>query len=378
MPAFSSVDRSTTPPRVHVPRDYNAAVDLVDRHLAEGRGDKVAFVDDTTSLTYAALAEQVNRAGNALRELGVRMEQRVLLILQDTARFPALFLGAIKIGAVPIPVNPLLTADDYDYLLRDSRASVVVVSGPAYAKLASILPGQPFLEHAVVDAAAEGTALSLDALLARAAPALEAAETTSDDTAFWLYTSGSTGRFKGAVHLHADIVHTAALYAVGVLGLREDDRVFSAAKLFFAYGLGNALTFPLHVGATAILMAERPTPAAVRRRLVDQAPTVFCGVPTLFASLLADPELRATAALRDLHLRGRGAAARSGRALAGADGHGHPRRDRVDGDAPHLPLQPAGRRALRHHRQGGARLRDQDPGRARGARCRAAASAICG
>ncbi len=221
-----------------------------------------------------------------------------MLILQDTAAFPALFLGAMKIGAVPVPVNTLLTADDYDYLLRDSRAAVVVVSGALFPKVAPVLAGQPFVQHVVVDGDSEGAAPSLEALLARAAPTLDAAPTTSDDVAFWLYTSGSTGRFKGAVHLHADLVHTAELYAVGVLGLREDDRVFSAAKLFFAYGLGNSLTFPLHVGATAILMAERPTVAAVRRRLVDHQPTVFCGVPTLFASLLADPELAPTAALR--------------------------------------------------------------------------------
>jgi benzoate-CoA ligase len=298
MHAFTTVDRSTSPPGVHVPRDYNAAVDFVDRHLAEGRGPKVAFVDDTTSLTYAALAEQVNRAGNALSSLGVRMEQRVMLLLLDTQRFPALFLGAIKIGAVPVPVNTLLTAEDYDHLLRDSRAAVLVVSAALLARVAPILLGQRFLEHVVVDGDAEGAALALGPLLDGAAPTLEAAPTTADDVAFWLYTSGSTGGFKGAVHLHADIVHTAELYAVGVLGLREDDRVFSAAKLFFAYGLGNALTFPLHVGATAILMAERPTVAAVRRRLVEQRPTVFCGVPTLFASLLADPELEPAAALR--------------------------------------------------------------------------------
>jgi benzoate-CoA ligase len=299
MPAFTTVDRSTSPPAVVVPRDYNAAVDFVDRHLAEGRGPKVAFVDDTTSLTYAGLAEQVNRAGNALRALGVRMEQRVMLLLHDTARFPALFFGAIKIGAVPVPVNTLLTPEDYDYLLRDSRAVVLVVSTALLAKVAPILAGQPFLEHVVVDegTAGEGT-LVLGTLLGRAAPALQAAPTTADDVAFWLYTSGSTGRFKGAVHLHADLVYTAAYYAVEVLGIREDDRVFSAAKLFFAYGLGNAMTFPLHVGATAVLAAERPTPAAVRRRLADQAPTIFCGVPTLFASLLNDPDLTRPPALR--------------------------------------------------------------------------------
>lgn len=304
MAAFTTVDRSTSPPRVEVPREYNAAVDLVERHLVEGRGARVAYIDDTTSLTYAALAEQVNRAGGALAALGVRMEQRVLMIMLDTVRFPAVFLGALKIGAVPVPVNTLLTADDYAYLLRDSRASVVVVSAALYPKIAPVLAEQPFLEHVVVDGALEPDAVasralhSLDELLDAASPALEAAPTTCDDVAFWLYTSGSTGRFKGAIHLHGDMIYTAEYYGVGVLGIREDDRVFSAAKLFFAYGLGNALTFPLRAGATAILMAERPTVAAVQRRLASQAPTIFCGVPTLYASLLADPDLATGEALR--------------------------------------------------------------------------------
>ena len=254
----------------------------------------------------------MNRAGNALRALGVRPEQRVLLLLTDTVRFPALFFGAIKIGAVPVPVNTLLTAGDYDDLLRDSRAVTLVVSAALFARVAPVLAGQPFLEHVVVDGSVEdgGPTLALAPLLERAEPALPAAPTTADDVAFWLYTSGSTGKFKGAVHLQSDLVHTAELYAVGVLGLREDDRVFSAAKLFFAYGLGNSLTFPLRVGATAVLMAERPTVTAVRRRLtVDlpgcgppesgpRQPTVFCGVPTLFASLLADPGLERPPRLR--------------------------------------------------------------------------------
>ena len=302
MPAFTRVDRSTSPPLVAVPNEYNAAVDFVDRHLVEGRGEKVAFVDDDTSLTYAGLAEQVNRAASALRDLGVRMEQRVMLLLLDTVTFPAVFFGAIKIGAVPVPVNTLLTTEDYDYLLRDSRASVLVVSAALHAKVAPILAGQPHLEHVIVDGAGDRShhdgPLDLRQLLESASPTVEAARTTADDVAFWLYTSGSTGRFKGAIHVHSDLVHTAEHYAVGVLGIREDDRVFSAAKLFFAYGLGNALTFPLRVGATAVLMAEPPTPASVRRRLAEQRPTIFCGVPTLFASLLADPDLSRPPALR--------------------------------------------------------------------------------
>jgi benzoate-CoA ligase len=303
MPSYASADRTVSPPRLDVPREYNAASDFVDRHLDEGRGDKVAFLDDAGSLTYAGLAREVNRAGNALRSLGVQMEQRVLLVLLDTVRFPALFFGAVKIGAVPVPVNTLLTPKDYDYLLRDTRARVLVVSAALYEKIAPVLPGQPFLKHVIVDgalseAADSDGARSLDAVIADQSPELTAAETTADDVCFWLYTSGSTGQLKGAVHLHADMVQTAELYAVGVLGIREGDVVFSAAKLFFAYGLGNAMTFPLRVGATAVLMAERPTPASVRRRLVDRDPTIFCGVPTLYASMLADPDFATGRALR--------------------------------------------------------------------------------
>jgi benzoate-CoA ligase family protein len=298
MRSYSTADRSSSPPRLSIPRDYNAAVDFVDRHIDEGRGEKIAFIDDTTELTYAGLAEQVNRAGNALHTAGVRMEQRVMLLLLDTVFFPVVFFGTIKIGAVPVPVNTLLTARDYDDLLRDSRARVLVVSAPLYEKVAPILAGQPFLERVIIDGDGQGGCPSLDALLAEESPALEAAPTTADDPAFWLYTSGSTGTLKAAVHLHAHLVYTAEYYGRGVLGIRDSDVVFSAAKLFFAYGLGNAMSFPLSVGATAVLMAERPTPAAVRRRLVERRPTIFCGVPTLYASLLAEPELPTGGALR--------------------------------------------------------------------------------
>ncbi len=280
------VDPTSSAPRLLIPRLYNATADLVDRHLAEGRGSKIAYIDDAGTLTYAGLAEKVNRAGNALRALGVRMEERVLLVLQDTARFPVVFLGAIKIGAVPVPVNTMLATTDYDAYLKDSRARVAVVSEPLLEKVAPALASQPFLEHVVVDGASEY--LALETLLAAASPDLEAAPTHADDVAFWLYTSGSTGTGKGALHVHSSLAATAELYAKPILGIREEDVVFSAAKLFFAYGLGNALTFPLRVGATAVLLKERPTAAAVLRVLHERRPTIFHGVPTLFASLLQE------------------------------------------------------------------------------------------
>ena len=287
---FSSVDPHTH--RVSFPRRYNAAVDLVERNLFEGRASKVAYRDDRGSLTYAGLAERVNRAGNMLRALGVMPEQRVALGLLDTVDFPAVFLGAMKIGAVPVPLNTLLSPVDYAYLVSDSRAPVLVVSDAILPKLAEAIVTTTSLRNVIVAETVLGGGTAnypgLEALLSSASTELEAADTTPDDVAFWLYSSGSTGSPKGAVHLHSHLMHTAALYARGVLGLREDDVVFSAAKLFFAYGLGNGLTFPLSVGATTVLMTERPTPTSVAKRLREQAPTVFCGVPTLFASMLAD------------------------------------------------------------------------------------------
>jgi benzoate-CoA ligase family protein len=270
---------------------YNATADLIGRNLTAGRAGKLALIEDGGArLTYGQLAERIDRAGNALAALGAQMEQRVLILLQDTADFPALFWGAIKIGAVPVPVNTLLTSAEYDFFLRDSRARVLVVSKPLLEKVAPILRGQPFLAHTVIAGGSAGGYASLDDLLADASPTLEPAPTTADDVAFWLYSSGSTGAPKGTMHLHESLLRTAELYGQGVLGIREDDVVYSAAKLFFAYGLGNAMTFPFSVGATAVLLAERPTPSSVMRLMREHQPTLFYGVPTLFASLLADPQ----------------------------------------------------------------------------------------
>jgi benzoate-CoA ligase len=283
-----------SPPSVSIPRDYNAAVDLLDRHVLEGRGDRLAIVDDRGRYTYRQVFERAGRAAAAFAALGVEMEERVLLCLHDTADFHAAFLGAMKIGAVPVPVNTLLTPDDYTFLLQDSRARVLVVSDALHAKLAPAAAASPFLRTTVVASsplagAGEATgARRFDDLLAAAEPHVAAPRTTRDDVAFWLYSSGSTGRPKAAMHVHSSLVHSAVLYAQGVLGLGAEDVVFSAAKLFFAYGLGNALTFPFSVGGAAVLLAERPTPAAVMRTLRAHAPTVFCGVPTLFAAILAD------------------------------------------------------------------------------------------
>ena len=302
MPSLSTADHRASPPRVEIPREYNAAHDLIERNLAAGRKGKVAYIDDAGTYTFGELAERVNRCANAFVGLGLRAEDRVLLCLLDGIDFPAAFLGAIKAGIVPIAANTLLTTHDYDYMLRDSRARALIVSAPLLPAFAPLLGTHPHLSHVIVSGAADETAagshLSLAKLMAAASTTFAPAETTCDDACFWLYSSGSTGAPKGTVHLQSSLIETAELYAKPILGIREDDVVFSAAKLFFAYGLGNGLTFPLAVGATTVLMAERPTPSAVFARLRRHQPTIFYGVPTLFAALLASPGLPARGELR--------------------------------------------------------------------------------
>jgi benzoate-CoA ligase len=291
VPAFSQADRSVSPPDIRIPRDYNAAFDLIERNLAAGRADRIAYIDDTGRYSYRELAERVDRAANALTGLGLEMESRVMLAHLDTIDFPAVFLGCIKAGIVPVAANTLLTPADYRFMLEDSRARALVVSEELLPSFEPILKELRFLKHVVVSGKDARGHLHLQALTAKAATRFEPAPTTSDDVCFWLYSSGSTGTPKGTLHVHSSLIQTAELYALPVLGIRENDVVFSAAKLFFAYGLGNALTFPLAVGATAVLMAERPTPQAVFRRLKEHRPTIFYGVPTLFGALLASPDL---------------------------------------------------------------------------------------
>jgi benzoate-CoA ligase len=266
-------------------------------HLAElnaARAGKTAYIDDSRRLTYGELAERAARFAGLLQGLGLRREERVLLLQHDTVDWPVTFLGALHAGVVPVAVNTLLSVDDYAYMLRHSRARAAFVSGGLLPMLqAALAQGGHDVDHVVVSQPAgplPAGAAELEALLA-AAPSVPAARTQADEIAFWLYSSGSTGKPKGVVHTHGNLWYTAELYGKPVLGIREDDVAFSAAKLFFAYGLGNGLTFPLSVGATVVLMGERPTPQAVFKRLTEHRPTVFYGVPTLYASMLASPDL---------------------------------------------------------------------------------------
>ncbi len=278
---------------MRIPEKFNAAYDLLERNLRAGRATKIAFIDDCGSYTYGELAARVNRFANALQGFGLHMEQRILLCLQDGIDFPTAFLGAIKAGIVPVPVNTLLSPADYTYMLYDSRAPMLVVSEPLLSRFEAILGQSPYLKHVLVAGAATTppTMHLLGEVLAASTDACQATPTARDEPCFWLYSSGSTGTPKGTVHVHSSLIETAVLYAQATLGLRESDVMLSAAKLFFAYGLGNSLTFPLAVGGSAVLMAERTTPAAIIARLRTHRPTVFSGVPTLYASLLASDQL---------------------------------------------------------------------------------------
>ena len=289
-------------PRITVPDEYNAGADFVDRHLAEGRGDKLALIAGERRLTYRQVQDLVNRVGNALLDLGVEMEQRVLILCVDCPEWVGAFWGAMKIGAVPVPVNTLMKGADYAYFLNDSRARVLVVSEALWPEVEKVRGELQFLRHIVVVGRATGDLIPFDEWVAKASPNLEPAETSKDDVAFWLYSSGSTGFPKGAVHLHHDIAYTTDLYARPILGITERDITFSAAKLFFAYGLGNNLTFPFRVGATSVLYPGRPLPEAMFETIHTYRPTIFYGVPTLYAAMLQVPDVEKKWDLSSLRL----------------------------------------------------------------------------
>jgi len=280
-----TVDRSTSPSTLTFAPNFNVAVAFIDRHLEEGRGDKVVVRSIADGeVTYAELAANVNRAGNALKSLGIAAGERVLMMVKDCPAFYYLFWGAIKAGVVPVPINTLLRAKDYRFMIEDSACAAVVYSPEFAAEV----------EAALADASrkpahrlrTEGGEDALEARMAAAAPEFEPAPAEAEADCFWLYSSGTTGTPKGAVHAHRDMVVTSEHYGVRTLGVTEDDVCFSAAKLFFAYGLGNGMTFPLWAGASAVLLPGPPTPDSVFAAIESHKPTIFYGVPTLYAAQL--------------------------------------------------------------------------------------------
>jgi benzoate-CoA ligase len=268
-----------------LPELFNAAEDLLVPNLASHPA-KVAIVDHRGSCTYAELQDRIARMAGLFANLGVERDHRVLLCLTDTRDFPTVFLGAIRAGVVPVPLNTLLTSDDYNWILRNSGARAVFVSAELADKWQGIAAEEPNIHFVSSEG---GPWAHLETLLADAEPEPLPAPTHREDVAFWLYTSGSTGRPKGATHVHGSLRLTANLYGLGTAGIRADDVVFSVAKQFFAYGLGNALTFPYAAGATAILFNGRATPDAISDLIVRHEVSVLCGVPTFFAGWLAYP-----------------------------------------------------------------------------------------
>ncbi len=279
-----SVDRSTTPATIVFAARFNVAVPFIDRHLDEGRGGKVAIRTGDESVTYGELAGNVNRAGNALLGLGLEPGARLVMMVKDSPAFFYLFWGAIKAGIVPVPVSTMLRAADYTFMLEDSGCAACAYSPEFAAEVVPALEAaDPGPAHRL---ATEGEGTTLKTLMAVASDRLEPAPATAEDDCFWLYSSGTTGRPKGAVHRQRDMVVTSEHYGVATLGLREDDVCFSAAKLFFAYGLGNAMSFPLWLGATTVLLPGPPSPDSTFEIIETHKPSVFFGVPTLYAAQL--------------------------------------------------------------------------------------------
>jgi len=270
-----------------LPDTFNAATYFIDRNVLEGRSQKTAIECGDERVSYAQLLERTNRAGNVLRNLGVRPEERVLLLLLDSPAFLYSFFGAIKIGAVAVPINTQYKPREYEHVFNDCRARVAVVSESLLPQLRSIPRERLRYLREIVVAGAGGGYPSLRPLMDSASPDLEAHPTSKDEPAFWLYSSGSTGVSKGCVHLQHDMVVCAESYAKAILNMNERDRCFSVARLFFAYGLGNAGYFPLSCGATTILSPARPTPASVFADIERFRPTLFFSVPTNYAAMLA-------------------------------------------------------------------------------------------
>ena len=284
-----AVDNSVFPAKLEFAKRFNVTVPFVDRHLEEGRGEKVIIhMHGGGVVTYATLAEQVNRAGNALINLGVTPGDRILMVVKDAPEFFYTFWGAIIAGIVPVPLNTLLRAKDYTFMINDSEAAGVIYSPEFRSEIEPALQAAQHKPQIVL--ATEGDGETIAKYMSKASPDLFPATATPEDDCFWLYSSGSTGNPKGVVHAQKDMVITSQRYAVETLNMTSDDINFSAAKLFFAYGLGNAMTFPLWVGGKAVLFSGPPTPGDVHEIIEKYEPTIYYGVPTLYAAQLKSME----------------------------------------------------------------------------------------
>ncbi len=277
---------------VEVPERFNMASVLVDRHLNEGRGNRVAVYYGDRQLSYWDLAALVNQTGNGLASLDIGLGDRVVLLLPDGPEFLATFLGAMKIGAVPVPINTLASAEDFLYYLADSRARAVVLGADCRERVESIRARLPHLRHVVLVVATAPGTRSYEALTSRQSVELAAADTHKDDSSYWLYSSGTTGRPKGVVHRHEDMVHCTRAYAQYVVGLTEQDVNYSASKLFFSYGLVNSLYLPLWAGGGVVLNPGRPDPATILETIERYRPTIFFSVPTSYAQVIHELERR--------------------------------------------------------------------------------------
>ena len=343
-------------------RDYNAAVDFVDRNVADGRGDKTAFVDPSRNLTYGELRDAAARVGQLLARLGIEPEQRIALVLLDTVDFPVLFWGAIRAGVIPVLLNTRLTADQYRYLLEDSRAKTVFVSTALLPMVQEAARDLTTLKSIIVVGGGPDFMPRFDALLAAENEGSAPARTCADEIAYWIYSSGTTGMPKGVMHVHSTPMTMARAAGQDRIGIREDDIVFSAAKLFFSYGLGNAIICPMSVGATSVFYPERPTPKTVFETLRGYQPTMFYGVPTLYAAILADPDCTSENGSRRLRLvllRGRTVAGACRRSMEGALWTRHRQWCRINRNGSPLSHQFSERSGVRHFWFAGEGLRSQ-------------------
>ena len=269
-----------------LPDFFNATDYFIDRNIRQGRGHKTAIYTDFRDYTYNDIQKMVNKTANGMRDLGVRVEDKIMMLLLDIPQFYAMFWGSIRIGAIPIPVNTMLTPEDYEFYLNDSRSRVLVISEELLPVINGIKGDLPYLRDIVVISETEGARIPFKQKYKRATSDIKTAFTTKDDVGFWLYSSGSTGSPKGAIHSQYDMVVTSNSYAKNILGINEDDILYSAARMFFAYGLGNSVYFPMYAGCSVILNPKPPKPEGIFRYMEKYRPTIFFGIPTLYGQIL--------------------------------------------------------------------------------------------